>query len=157
MSDYETAREIALRYIDYAPRTSAEVQRRLARAQVAPEVIEAVIAALQGAGLLDDARFSREWVESRSRSKRYGRVRLAAELRAKGVPSEQITEALHDIDPDSELHAAFTLARERLGDIANPDPATRRRLAAYLQRRGYNFDIIQQVFAQLIANDDERS
>lgn len=154
MSDYETAREIALRYIDYAPRTTAEVRRRLARAQVTSEVIEAVITALQSAGLLDDARFSREWVESRSGSKRYGRLRLAAELRAKGIPLEQITEALRDIDANSELHAALSLARERLGGTVNPDPATRRRLVAYLQRRGYNFDIIEQVFAQLITNVD---
>jgi len=151
--DYEIAIKIALRYIDHAPRTTTEMQKRLARAQIAPDVIEAVISALQDLDLLDDSRFGREWVETRSRSKRYGSKRLAAELRAKGLPAELITRSLQHLHPEDEFHTALELAQQRLGNHPQPDSSTLRRLAAYLHRRGYNFDIIQQVFAQLVTND----
>jgi regulatory protein len=36
----------------------------------------------------------------------------------------------------------------------HPSPEEKRRLAAFLQRRGYNWDIIQQVFAELFQNTD---
>jgi len=154
MNDYETARDVALRYLDYAPRTGAEVRRRLARDDFSEEVIGAVIADLERAGLLDDARFSRDWVESRQRRKGFGRVRLADELRRKGVDREQIDEAVDTMNEEAEFAAALALARQRLSPAQRHDTGARRRLAAYLQRRGYNWEIIEKVFAQVFANDN---
>ena len=47
MDDFESAKQLALSFIDYAPRTRAEVARRLARAEYGEEVVEAVIADLE--------------------------------------------------------------------------------------------------------------
>ena len=115
MTEYESARIVAERYIDYQPRTTAEVRRRLARTGLDSDVVEQVISDLESAGLLDDTRFSADWVESRSRSKKYGSKRLASELRAKGVGKEQTDAALEQLDPEAELSTALALARKRLG------------------------------------------
>ena len=177
---YQSARLLAERYIDYQPRTSAEVRRRLQRADCDPAVIERVISELEAAGLLDDAKFSVDWVESRARRKGLGPARLAAELRMKGISKEEAESALEQLDPESELQNALALARKRLGirspqrpgeptvehedeieneddpipDTPYPIPEDKRRLSAYLQRRGYNWEIIQQVFAELFQNTD---
>jgi regulatory protein len=156
----ESARMLAENYIDFAPRTVAEVRRRLAKAQYEEDVIEEVIADLIRAELLDDTRFSAAWVESRSRAKRLGRARLAAELRQKGVPREEVEQALGDLAPESELASATELARKRLpeGEAAWNSPAeraaARRKLSAYLQRRGYKWEIIEQVFARVFTNEE---
>ena len=154
MNDFETARETALRYMDYAPRTRAEVRRRLLKGGFDEETIEAVLADLEHTNLLDDAQFSKDWVESRSRRKGLGRVRLAAELRRKGVSKEQTEEAVGEIDEEAELAAALEIARKRLRPEESADPAAKRRLAAFLQRRGYKWEIIEQVFSQLFANNE---
>ena len=157
----ESAKQLAVDYIDYAARTVAEVRRRLARAGYEQEVIDDVIADLERAELLNDEKFSGDWVESRARSKKLGRTRLAAELRQKGVSQEDADRALQDVDPNTELAAAVELARKRLRteQIAKLTgraelAAEKRRLAGYLQRRGYNWEIIEQVFAKLFANDE---
>lgn len=160
MDARESAKMLAINYIDFAPRTVAEVRRRLTKAGYAEEVVEDVIADLIRAELLDDTKFSADWVESRSRAKRLGRARLGAELRRKGVAREEVDRALGDLDPDAELAAALELARKRVSaadmeeSAAAERAAERRRLAGYLQRRGYKWEIIEQVFARMFAKDE---
>jgi len=157
VNDYQKARSLAERYVDYQPRTSAEVRRRLGRAGFEEDLVEKVVRELESAGLLNDEKFSEEWVESRARRKGYGSVRLASELRAKGISREGTESALEQLGPESELQNALALARKRLGSPSHQPthtPEDRRRLAAFLQRRGYNWEIIQQVFAELFQNTD---
>jgi regulatory protein len=161
MDERESAKILAINYVDYAPRTVAEVRRRLTKAQYEEDVIEDVIADLVRAELLDDTKFSADWVESRSRSKRLGRTRLAAELRQKGISRDEVDQALGDLDPTSELTAAMELAQKRIRAGEHPEisspakrAAAKRRLAAYLQRRGYKWEIIEKVFASIFENDD---
>lgn len=155
MTDYSTARTIALRFLDYAPRTSAEVRRRLMKEGFEEGIIEALLADLERAGLLDDAQFSRDWVAERSRRKGLGRDRLAAELRRKGVDQEQIDRALGALDEKAEFEAALALARRRISLAPSFDSTARRRLAACLQRRGHNWEIIEKVFATLFSKSGE--
>src|SRR5579872_4184700 len=118
----EAAKQLAIQYIDYAARTRAEVERRLAKAGFEEEIVTAVIADLVDVGLLDDAQFSQDWVESRARRKKLGRVRLAAELRQKGISKEDAQQAIGEIAPEDELAAALELARVRLGTVEAHDP-----------------------------------
>jgi regulatory protein len=161
MDVLESAKMLAVNYIDYAPRTIAEVRRRLSRAEYDEETIEVVIADLVRAELLDDSKFSADWIESRARAKKLGRTRLASELRQKGISREDTDLALQGLDAESELKAALDLARKRLSrdeieawSTAAERAAGKRRLAGYLQRRGYNWEIIEQVFARIAANDE---
>jgi regulatory protein len=158
MDLFERARELALNYLDYAPRTRQEVARRLAKAEYEEEIIEAVLADLERIGVVNDAQFSQDWVESRSGRKKIGRVRLAAELRQKGVDKEAVAEAIADVEPETEVEAAVELAGKRLREADFIDPgarqAAKRRLSGYLQRRGYNWEIIEQVFVRLFANEE---
>jgi regulatory protein len=154
MNDYETARQIAIRYADYAARTTAEVRRRLERAEIPEEIIETVLADLERMGLLDDDRFSRDWVESRSRRKGLGPNRLTNELRQKGIDPEMAEQAAREVDPESRLEAALALARKRLRAENLADPAVKRRLAAFLQRRGHDWETIEKVFSILNANSN---
>jgi regulatory protein len=154
MNDYETARQIAIRYADYAARTAAQVRRRLERAQIPEAIIQTVLADLQRMGLVDDDRFSRDWVESRIRRKGLGPSRLTHELRQRGIAPEVAEEAVRSADPQSRLEAALALARKHLRTHDPADPAVQRRLAAFLQRRGHDWETIEKVFSILNANNN---
>ena len=68
---------------------------------------------------------------------------LQQELRHKGIDTETAREAIDDAELD-ETSAAEDLARRRLPAYAEDDPAAiRRRLGAYLARRGYGYDVIR--------------
>jgi len=148
----ESAREAALRFLDHAPRTAAEVRRRLARGGWPAEVVQAVLEGLEEAGLVDDRAFSRQWVESRARRKGLGPARLEAELRQRGVDREALEEALAQVDAQAALESAVEAARRRFGAENLEDPAVRRRVGEFLRRRGHTREAIEQVFARMGAN-----
>jgi len=154
----EAARAVASRFIGYAARSRAEVVRRLERDEVAPEIIERVVGELEAQGWLDDAQFAQNWVADRADRKRYGRTRLAAELRNRGVEKEATEAALGEVTEEEELERARAAARPRWrfdaaeGADAGALPAEKRKIANYLQRRGFSWHIITQVLAELTEN-----
>lgn len=152
MGDLERARQVALRYLDIAPRTVAEVERRLARAGCAEDAAGEVIADLVRAGLLDDERYARDWTESRGERRAIGPDRLEAELRRKGVAMETARDAVADLDDDAQVGIALEVLGKRIAGVDPEDPAAVRRLAGFLRRRGYNWHVIEQVFARAFEN-----
>lgn len=148
----EAARSLAEGFIDYQPRTSDEVRRRLLRAGFDAGVVDEVVRDLELAGLLDDRRFCRDWVESRFRSKGLGPARLRDELIRKGASKQNVEEALRLVDGEALLDRALEAARRWAERVDVTDAKARARLAGYLRRRGYDWDCIEQVCAILLPN-----
>jgi regulatory protein len=137
------ATEAALVFLSYRPRSEKEVRDRLRRGGFEQDAIEHAIARLHEWRYLDDADFARRWVENRSTHRPRGRRLLQQELRHKGIDGEIARDAIDDADLD-EIGAAEALARRRLPAYAGDEPAAiRRRLGAYLARRGYGYDVIR--------------
>lgn len=142
------ALDIALRLLGYRPRAERELRERLGRRGFPAEVVEATLARLREYGYVDDAAFARAWVESRTGAAARGHRLLARELRAKGVAADVVADTLADA-PD-ELEAARALAEKRARGLRGLDARTfRQRLGAYLQRRGFDADVIATVVREL--------
>ena len=149
------ATEAALVYLAYRPRAEREVRDRLRRGAYSEETIDAVMARLHEWRYLDDADFARRWVENRASQRPRGRRLLQQELRRKGIAAETAREAIDEAELD-ETTAATGLARRRLPAYAGDDPAAaRRRLSAYLARRGYGYDVIRIALEQALGEDPE--
>jgi regulatory protein len=105
---------------------------------VPDDAAEAVLARFTEVKLIDDATFARAWVESRHHSRGLAGRALSAELRRKGVPQEDITSALEELDPDQELATARELVARRIpATRGQPGPARMRKLTGVLARKGY--------------------
>ncbi|HET9016292.1 MAG TPA: RecX family transcriptional regulator [Thermomicrobiaceae bacterium] len=151
----ERATQAALQFLAYRPRARQEVRRRLRRRGFSDAAADAAIAKLEGWRYLDDAEFARLWVENREEHQPRGRRLLESELRAKGVDAEVARQAV-DATGGDELPAALDLARKRLASLRGLDEATqRRRLASFLQRRGYGWDVVRPVLAAALGGDDD--
>ena len=149
------ATETALAFLAYRPRSEREVRDRLRRGGFAQESIDEVITRLYEWRYLDDADFARRWVESRTGEKPRGRRLLQQELWKKGVDRETAREAIDEADLD-EAAAAEALARARLASYAGDDPAVvRRRLGAYLARRGYGYDVVRGALERAMGEAEE--
>jgi len=144
-----SARDAALVSLGARERSGKEIERLLLRKGFEAEVAAAVVEQLRERGLVDDQRFSRAWVASRTGKRPLGPARLAAELRARGVDREAIGEALAGIDPESEYALALRAARQRSGGEPLADPDARRRLGMALRRRGFSWETIERVCASL--------
>ena len=145
------ATNAALVFLAYRARSEREVRDRLTKKGYAPTAIEAAITRVVDWGYLNDAEFARFWTENRVQNKPRGRRLLEQELRHKGVAPVVVRETLDEAELDDDA-SALILARDRLRRDAGADlePAVRqRRLANFLARRGYNYDVIKRVMKQV--------
>lgn len=150
VSREEQARALCLRLLTARARTRAELAGQLTKRGYPDEVSDRVLDRLAEVGLVDDADFAEQWVQSRRVNAGKGKRALAAELRNKGVDNDVITAALEDIDAGAERQRAEQLVRaklrrEELSD--DNDTKVARRLVGMLARRGYNqtmaFDVVR--------------
>lgn len=155
----EDEREIAymkaLRYLDYRPRSRAEVRRALEKHAVPAEVIEDVFKRLERSGLVNDERFAKDWVENRSEFRPRSRRALAYELHQKGLAESAIKKALEGLNEEALAYqAALKQSRHYQG---YPMRDFRNKLGSYLARRGFSYEIIKNVVARVWDENEEQA
>jgi len=138
-ADAEAAYRTVLRALERRPHARTDLGRRLLRRGLAADAVEAALARAERAGLLDDGVFARHYVATRADRGR-GPARILRDLLAMGVAHPHADRALAEQWPTGADHHALpaALAAKRaaqLGDLARP--IKRRRLLAFLARRGF--------------------
>lgn len=153
--DERAARLVAADLLSRRAWTRATLAARLRRRGAPAGVADDVVADLTARGYLDDALFARQWVAARS-ARGYGRTRLAAELRARGIAGDLVHVALGGEAPDADLERARAIARRRLPVLrsARGDRAAGR-LRDHLLRRGFAGGLVAQVVRELLGAGDE--
>jgi regulatory protein len=147
----EDAREVAyiqaLRFLDYRPRSRAEVQRNLERHAVPSDVINDVFKRLERSGLVNDERFAQDWVENRSEFRPRSRRALAFELHQRGLDDSSIEKALEGLNEETMAYQAALKQSRRYSDLPFRD--FNNKLGSFLARRGFSYDVIKQVVARV--------
>jgi regulatory protein len=145
----EQARALCLRLLTARSRTRAELHRQLAKRGYPEGVSASVLDRLAAVGLVDDADFAEQWVQSRRSRAGKGKRVLAAELHTKGVDNDVITAVLGGIDAAAERARAEQLVQTRLKreNLDGDQMRVARRLVAVLARRGYDqgmaYDVVR--------------
>ena len=144
----------ALNMLALRARSSAELRRQLQRKGEPPENIAIAIERLVAAGFLDDAAFARQFTRSKALGAGLSRRRLQRELGRRGVARDVGDSAIDEVFEEEELDDASSIervARKKLKTLAKLDaPTRRRRLYAFLARRGFDTEDIATVLRSLI-------
>jgi len=141
------ARNAAYRLLTYRPRSRAEIEAKLVDKGFNDEIIGAVVADLERFGYVNDLQFAHDWTRSRIRLRGFGRRRIGLELKNKGIGQEMIREVFAEVfSEETESETAKLVVEKRLNTMKALDRETRRRrLAGFLERKGFSFDIIRNV------------
>lgn len=136
--------EVALKLLAMRALTTEELRRRLARRGYAPDQITAVVARLTASGYLDDAEYAKAWARARAHRHSLGPARLARELRSRGIAETEISGALREAFSErGARELAEAAAVRKLSGLQGLAPeVARRRLGAYLTRRGFALEIV---------------
>jgi regulatory protein len=139
----------ALNMLAQRSRSARELRRQLIRKGEPADQVDVAIAKLEAAGFLDDAAFARQFARSKAVGAGMSRRRIQQELGRRGVARPVGDEAVDDVFVEEQLDETAVVeqaARKKLGALKNLDePTRRRRLYAFLARRGYDLDDIRRV------------
>ena len=95
-----------MRAVSTRDRTVAELRTYLERKRVEPAAIDAAVAELTAAGLLDDAAYARRFAEDKRELQRWGSERIERDLRKRGIAPELIESVLGATERSAELDSA---------------------------------------------------
>jgi len=147
------AKQRALDYLAYKPRTEKEVRRKLEQEDVAASVIDDVIARIQELGYLDDESYAYDYARNRFSNKQYGPQRIRRELRERGIDRHLADDAVEQVFADEDLAAiARSHAEKRWPRIAEEDDPRRQKqkLYRYLKRRGFTSDTVYRILDEFV-------
>jgi regulatory protein len=153
LAEVEATYRTALRAVERRSFARADLGRRLRRKGHAPEAIEVALGRLVERGYLDDAAFAANYVETRAARGR-GPLRLARDLAAMGVERRLIDRALaaHGAGADTAGDVPRALAAKRAAQLDDlPRHVRRRRVLAYLARRGFSGREVTEMVGKLLA------
>lgn len=137
-ADADAAHRVLVRSLERRAAARRDLERRLLRRGHPAAAVDAALERAAQAGFLDDAAFARHYVATRAQRGR-GPARLLHDLLARGVARGTAQAAISEQWPDGPDGAAvLALARKRAGQLGPlARPVLRRRLLAYMARRGY--------------------
>jgi regulatory protein len=149
------ALERALRFIEYRPRSTGETRSRLRRygydAQTATQITDHLVSV----GILEDRAFANLYMDELIR-KGMGCRRVRQELFKKMLDRDVVDEVMESYPLDLETERASEAAGRLLSRISGDDPSgARRKLSAYLMRRGYSRAVAEAVCRQTVRVDTQ--
>ena len=139
-SDPEAARRAAIGQLARRDFASGELRLKLESQGYDKALVAALIAELTQERVLDDARYAEHYVAYHA-ERGYGPLRIAAELRAVGVPDPLVDSAL-GTGPDWRKLACEVRLR-KFGTETPEEWAEKTRQARFLQYRGFSSDHIR--------------
>ena len=149
-----TAYNYALNLLSARPYAIKALHRKLIQKEYSTADADDAIRRLVDAGLLDDAKYAQQYARSKIVSSGTSRRRLQQDLYRKGIKGDVATAAIAQVIADEEIDTGAVVeqvARKKLAQLGDLEPLVlRRRLFAFLARRGYDVDEIKRVVGSLI-------
>jgi len=125
-------------FCTYRDRSEKEVAEKLRTFGLPPEENEWVMDMLKKENFLNQQRYIENFIYGKFFLKKWGKKKIAYQLRRQNIPSDQIEAALHSIDDQTYAEIIRKLIRLKLADYAETD---REKLTAkiyrYLENKGY--------------------
>ncbi|MEO7084446.1 MAG: regulatory protein RecX [Gemmatimonadaceae bacterium] len=157
-SSVRSTYERALDMLEARARGSDELRRRLLRKGEPEAEVDAAIARLTEAGLLDDANYARQMARSKALGSGQSRRRIQQDLARRGVDREIASDAIDQVFADEGVDDAITIervARKKFRTLSKLDAvAQKQRLYGFLARRGYDGDDIARVLRVILVERD---
>ncbi|HAX83811.1 MAG TPA: hypothetical protein DCY15_04885 [Ruminococcaceae bacterium] len=144
----------ALNSLDYRDHSEKEIRAKLLRKHDAEYVDEAVEKLIE-LDLVNDERYAENYARELFERKKFGKMRIKAELRAKGISAETANSAVEALFEDEEpdnIQRIVDIIGKRYYNRMN-DEVGRKKVFSALQRMGYSFSDIREAMSEF--SDDE--
>jgi regulatory protein len=149
-----TAYNYALNLLSARPYSTSALYRKLIQKKYEAADADDAIRRLVDNGLLNDAKYAEQYARSKIMSTGSSKRRLQQDLYRKGIKGDLATTAIANVLEQEEIDPAVVIervAKKKLAQLGDLEPLVlRRRLFAFLARRGYDLDEIKAVVGRLV-------
>jgi regulatory protein len=148
----KNARRRAIRYLVYRDRSRNEIIRYLKKKNFSENAVDETLIFLENNEYINDKCFAMQFGRSRIINKKIGRLRLGLELGDKGLEKQIIEETLNSLYEEfDEKKIALSCAKKKLATYSSSNSERdRRRIAKFLERKGFPSGLIYKVVTQLV-------
>ena len=134
----------AMHLLNYMGRTESQLRTKLLRNDYPSDIVEEAIAYVKSFGYINDAEYTRSFIENRKEKK--SKKEIYAALCQKGLPKDLIETALEECYADDDSIAAIeAIVRKKKFDPKSTDYKEMQKMMGYLVRKGFRYDDIRQV------------
>lgn len=96
---------------------SFDIKQKLKRMQLDDDVIDRVLSLLQKQQYIDDARFSRSFINDKLRFSKWGKTKIEFALRQKQIPQEAIDEAFEEFSDELLTESLKPLLEKKMKSV----------------------------------------
>ncbi|MCD6161560.1 MAG: regulatory protein RecX [candidate division Zixibacteria bacterium] len=155
-AEYHYLKKKALEILARKRITEKEIRRKLRAVKSCAHHTDRLITELKGHGYIDDYSYAVNFIHyslaGNPHSKRY----ISQKLYQKGVPSDIANKAMaNELSDYDEYEAALKLSEKKSKTVKNlPELKAKKRISDFLRGRGFNWDVINSVLAELFERKD---
>jgi len=147
--------EVAVRALMRRAHSVHEMKQKLERQSKNKLLVQVVMARLKENGMVDDARYAKQFARQRTESRKQGKFRISRDLRARGVPDRHIEAALEEAAKETDEGAMVRQRIERKlrayrGEIDEKKMAS---MYGSLLRAGFSADVVRRELKALTRED----
>ncbi len=146
----KSAYDAALDYLTPKDRTQREIEIYLDGENYSEIEIINTVERLKNSGLIDDARYAENFIESRLNTKPVSKRRLMQQLEEHFIGQDIVADALTRIDEGMEYDNARRVDDKFYRQFSKLEEEERlKRVGLRLSARGYDYDCIKQIIGML--------
>jgi regulatory protein len=137
-------------YCAYQERCHQEVVNKLRELGMIPTAIDTIITSLIQNNYLNEMRFAQSFARGKFRIKKWGKLRIKRELKARQISEYNIKQGLKEI-PDSEYETTFWLLFEKRKQevIGDPLDVQKKKILNYMVYRGWESQKVYDALREL--------
>ncbi|MCR4995261.1 MAG: RecX family transcriptional regulator [Bacteroidales bacterium] len=139
--DYEQALSRMAALCSVSEHCESEIRLKLQKAALSVDDTERVISRLYAEGYLNTERYCRAFAHDKLRFEHWGRVKIGQALHLKGLPHEDIRQALQDLNGEEYRQVLHGVLAQKAGTLHDEDERMRRaKLLRFAAGRGFSAD-----------------
>lgn len=155
MTKKQTPFDMALNYLSIRDRTEKELSDYLFKKNLSENEVGETLNKLKYYGYIDDERYIRNACENNKSFNHFGKRRLISDLRKKGITDRELMLVEDYFSSEDEAQCCFEQFKTAQKKYASePSDKKRRKISAYLQRRGFSYDAFSHWLSELQSDDE---
>jgi regulatory protein len=137
--------ESAVRALMRRAHSVHEMKKSLERRSDDKGMVKTVLERLKRQGMIDDARYAKQFTRQRAEIRKQGAFRIARELRARGIPDRHIEVALEESSRETDERAVVRARIERKLKLFRGEVDERKIASLFrsLLRAGFAADVVR--------------